>query len=170
MMALVSNAFGSLRRIAADLRPVMLDDLGLLPAIDWLSKDFSDRTGIVINKQLETSVIAYRPDAATALFRIVQEALNNVAKHSQATRVDITLMVTGDLLVLTIHDNGRARGDNGDTHHKLDAFGLIGIRERAHIFGGTAHFHTDKALGFKVTVNLPVDAVQLHVPEESHDA
>src|SRR6185437_6739619 len=105
MRRLIDATVASVRRIAADLRPVMLDDLGLIPAIEWLSNDFTNRYGIEVERDIETGDARFSPAGATALFRIVQEALTNVARHADATLVTLTLRAKDRTFVLSIADN-----------------------------------------------------------------
>ncbi|MGN6669838.1 MAG: sensor histidine kinase, partial [Trinickia sp.] len=93
MRRLIDSTVGSVRRIAADLRPVMLDDLGLMPAIDWLLTDFTTRYGIDVERRIDPGQTQFSRNGATTVFRIIQEALTNVAKHAEATRVELSLTV-----------------------------------------------------------------------------
>ncbi|MGU7780768.1 sensor histidine kinase [Burkholderia sp. PU8-34] len=159
MRRLIDATVASVRRIAADLRPVMLDDLGLVPAIEWLANDFTNRYGIDVERHIETGGITFTNAGATTLFRIVQEALTNVARHADATRIALTLDVESGFCVLRIADNGRGAAPGGPTHEDK-SFGLIGIRERAHMLGGTVTIDTALARGFSLTVALPLNAIQ----------
>lgn len=175
MRRLIDATVASVRRIAADLRPVMLDDLGLLPAIDWLAGDFTHRYGIEVDRRIAPGDTNFSRTSATTLFRIVQEALTNVAKHAEATRVELMLRVEGNFCVLRVSDNGRgshpagADGANapGSTHFANGtngragkSFGIIGIRERAHMLGGSVAIDTADGKGFALTVTFPREAVQ----------
>ncbi|MBR8311894.1 PAS domain S-box protein [Burkholderia dolosa] len=159
MRRLIDATVASVRRIAADLRPVMLDDLGLVPAIEWLANDFTNRYGIDVERRLETGGLAFGSAGATTLFRIVQEALTNVARHADATRVELRLDVDDASCVLRVADNGRGAAPGGPAHEDK-SFGLIGIRERAHMLGGTVTIDTAPARGFSIAVALPLGAVQ----------
>ncbi|SAL87656.1 multi-sensor signal transduction histidine kinase [Caballeronia choica] len=163
MRRLVDTTVASLRRIAADQRPVMLDDLGLLPAIDWLANDFTNRYGVEVERHIETSNIEFSGRAATAVFRIVQEALTNVALHAEATRVMLTLRTDVEHCMLRIADDGR--GITSPLMPLGKSFGLLGIRERAYVLGGSVSFDTPGRGGFAVSVSFPLEAVQ---QEESH--
>lgn len=161
MRRLIDTTVGSVRRIAADLRPVMLDDLGLLPAIEWLVNDFTTRYGIEVERRIEPGDVFFSRNGATTLFRIMQEALTNVARHAEATRVAITLAVEGEQCVVRIADNGRGAAEPSDTEgHGEKSFGLLGIRERAHILGGSVSIETAARRGFAITVVLPRAAIQ----------
>jgi PAS domain S-box-containing protein len=165
MLRAIDSTVASLRRIAADLRPVMLDDLGLVPAIDWLANDFTSRYGIEVARSIEADDDAFTKDAATALFRIVQEALTNVARHAEASVVDLTLHATPQHYVLRIADNGRGAGRHADPKNSVHpgddkSFGLIGVRERAHMLGGSVQIDTAANEGFALTVTFPLQAMQ----------
>lgn len=159
MRRLIDATVASVRRIAADLRPVMLDDLGLVPAIEWLANDFTNRYGIDVERHIETGGLTFTSAGATTLFRIVQEALTNVARHADATRVALRLDVEEGFCVLRVADNGRGSARGGSAHEDK-SFGLIGIRERAHMLGGTVTIDTALARGFSITVALPLSTVQ----------
>lgn len=159
MRRLIDATVASVRRIAADLRPVMLDDLGLVPAIEWLANDFTNRYGIDVERQIETGGLTFTSTGATTLFRIVQEALTNVARHADATRVALRLDIEEGFCVLRVADNGRGAAPGG-TAHEDKSFGLIGIRERAHMLGGSVTIDTALARGFSITVAFPLGTVQ----------
>ncbi|CAB3747350.1 hypothetical protein LMG29660_00577 [Burkholderia puraquae] len=159
MRRLIDATVASVRRIAADLRPVMLDDLGLVPAIEWLANDFTNRYGIDVERHIETGGLTFTSAGATTLFRIVQEALTNVARHADATRVALRLDVEEGFCVLRVADNGRGSTPGGPAHEDK-SFGLIGIRERAHMLGGTVTIDTALARGFSITVAFPLNTVQ----------
>ena len=161
MRGLIDSTVGSVRRIAADLRPVMLDDLGLMPAIDWLLTDFTTRYGIDIERRIEPGAVQFSRSGATTLFRIVQEALTNVARHAEATRVSISLAIEDDRCVLRVADNGRgAAGAPGKEGPGEKSFGLLGIRERVHILDGSVSIDTAPKRGFALTVRIPLAAIQ----------
>ncbi|EOH6073626.1 PAS domain S-box protein [Burkholderia cenocepacia] len=159
MRRLIDATVASVRRIAADLRPVMLDDLGLVPAIEWLANDFTNRYGIDVERHIETGGLTFTSAGATTLFRIVQEALTNVARHADATRVALRLDIEEGSCVLRVADNGRGAAPGGPAHEDK-SFGLIGIRERAHMLGGTVTIDTGLARGFSITVAFPLATVQ----------
>lgn len=164
MSTLIDAMVRGIRRIAADLRPVMLDDLGLVSAIDWLANDFSSRYGIKVRKRLETGSVVFSNTAASTLFRIAQEALTNVARHSQANRVDLSLEVDAQHCILRIADNGCGktgeRSDAPDSARQDKTFGLLGIRERAHMFNGVVEIDTWPGEGFSLSITFDLDALQ----------
>ncbi|AJX34492.1 PAS domain S-box protein [Burkholderia oklahomensis] len=161
MRRLIDSTVASVRRIAADLRPVMLDDLGLVPAIEWLANDFTNRYGIDVERRLDTADTSFSNAGATTLFRIVQEALTNVARHADATRVTLMLAIDQDLCVLQIKDDGRGvQPDERRDAHGDKSFGLIGIRERAHMLSGTVTTDSAPGHGFSIKVALPLAAIR----------
>lgn len=143
----------SLRRIAADLRPPMLDDLGLSAALEWLTEDFARRCGLRVTSRLEVEDIHFSDAAATAIFRMVQEALNNVARHAQATAVDIEMVCTHDTCTVRIEDNGK--GVDPDAPRKKQSFGLLGMRERVRLLEGSVSIDSAPGQGFHVVISLP---------------
>lgn len=161
MRRMIDSTVASLRRIAADLRPVMLDDLGLEPAIEWLINDFTSRYGIDVKRHVDPRGINFTKSGATALFRIIQEALSNVARHAEATQVVLTLRTDAAQCLLRIADNGRGAAQRSGTTARIDkSFGLIGVRERVYMLGGKVQIDTAANEGFAITVTFPLQAVQ----------
>jgi signal transduction histidine kinase len=152
----------------------MLDDLGLVPAIEWLANDFTQRYGIAVEHGVQADGVEFSGAAATAIFRIVQEALTNVARHAQATRVVLTLGMDEVNCLLRVADDGRGAPDAAQlpgadgaspaspVHDK--SFGLLGIRERAHMLGGAVAIDTASGRGFALTVTLPLAGL---LPQEA---
>jgi len=160
MHRLIDSIVASVRRIAADLRPVMLDDLGLVPAIEWLANDFTRRYRITVDRDIAPVDTAFTGTGATTLFRIVQEALTNVARHSDATNVKLALKVEDGYCMLRIADNGHGAPEHTRDVQERPSFGLIGIRERAHMLDGTVTIDNRPGAGFTITVALPLHAIQ----------
>ena len=147
----------SLRRIAADLRPPLLDDLGLTAALEWLAEDFTKRYGVVATVHIDADDPPFNEFASTTLFRIVQEALTNVARHAAASRVRIELAHDGDRLSLDIEDNGvgaKPCSPAGST-----SFGLLGIRERVRQLHGTVSYISSPGAGFHISIRVPFASV-----------
>jgi PAS domain S-box-containing protein len=151
MKGVVDNTVAAVRRIAADLRPVMLDDLGLVAAIESLLYDLSERTGIVVRLQGDKEAVDLEEPLATAIYRMVQEALTNVARHSGASTVEVEVRKT-DTLHVRVQDNGQ--GLHPDPNHK--SFGLLGIRERARTLGGQAKIYSPPEGGTIVDIAIPL--------------
>jgi len=154
MKALVDTTVAAVRRIAADLRPVMLDDLGLAAALENLLHDLSQRTGIIISLDADAAELDFREPLPTALYRIAQEALTNVVRHAAATEVGVSMRVGGGQLVLAVRDNGR--GFDPERSMRGKSHGILGIRERAHTLGGTARFERLAGGGMLVEIAIPV--------------
>jgi signal transduction histidine kinase len=154
VLRLVDSGIHSIRNLTNDLRPSLLDDLGLLPALRALAADFSDQTGIRVTVEAPPALPPLPDDAELALFRALQEALSNVARHAQATSVAVRLEVTGDAAVrLCVRDDGRARATIGalEGHGRM---GLAGMRERITALGGTLSVHAAADGGVELTVTL----------------
>lgn len=150
----IDGMITAVRQMAADLRPTMLDDLGLGPAIEWFAQDFARRYGVAVDVTGTYRLPPIPPALATALFRIVQEVLNNVAKHARATAVTIEMSCDRDIR-LRISDNGRGLPP---TRPKPDSLGLISMRERARLLGGTLDVRSPAGGGTVVTTVIPLPA------------
>jgi PAS domain S-box-containing protein len=156
MLAMLDRAVASTRRIAADLRPLLLDDLGLAPAIDWLASNFTQRWGVACKLNVDEELELPEP-YATAVFRIVQESLVNVAKHAHATQAVVTVERVGDSVTLCVQDNGR--GFSTSAPRKPQSLGLMGLRERAQLLKGTFNLHSEPGQGTRVEVQIPMTTV-----------
>ena len=152
MKGVVDSTIAAMRRIAADLRPVMLDDLGLMPAIENLLHDLSERTGIQVSLTGSDALESLREPLVTAVYRMIQEALTNVARHSHATQVTVALDATDGRLGVNVRDNGQ--GMNPDPNRK--SFGVLGIRERAKTLGGEARIYSPPEGGTIVEIVVPL--------------
>jgi PAS domain S-box-containing protein len=154
LLKLVDETIQSVRRIATELRPGILDDLGLVAAVEWAAEEFQARTGTTCRVRLPESDIAMDPDRATALFRIFQETLTNVARHANATEVDVTLARSNGDLSLEVRDNGKGIADAKLIEgHSL---GILGMRERALLLGGEFTISATPGTGTTVKVLIPV--------------
>ncbi len=156
MAGVLDDTVAATRRIAADLRPLMLDDLGLVPAVEWLAESFTERNGIPCELTVDDAEIDLPRAHATAVFRIVQESLANVAKHAKASRVEVAIARNGAEVRLVIRDDGV--GFAPQDPRKPDSFGLLGLRERASLLGGTASVTSAPGAGTRIEVRLPVAA------------
>lgn len=144
----------AMRAIINNLRPAVLD-LGLNAAIEWQVKDFQRRTGIACELVMPDGELAMDDNRATALFRIMQESLNNVFRHARATKARITLYCTGEeRLFMTIADNGV--GIFPGCRRKANSFGLVGIKERISTLGGELTIETAPDTGTTLTVSIPL--------------
>jgi PAS domain S-box-containing protein len=154
----IDSIIASARRIAGGLRPPMLDDLGLGAALEWLATEFRNRYGLTVAVQNAADQLALSPTAATAIFRMVQEALANVTRHADATRVRVHLRVVQDEFRLHIDDDGK--GTTLDRNRSKDNFGLLGMEERVRQLHGRITFDSAPGDGFRIDIGMPVDAVK----------
>jgi len=153
MLAMLDSSVAATRRIAADLRPLLLDDLGLMPAIEWLVQNFTQRSGIACELLADEELELEEP-YATAVFRIVQESLANVAKHSQATKVEVSMARHGAEMTLKVQDNGV--GFTPGRARKPNSLGLVGLRERAQLLKGQVSIDSAPGRGTTVQASIPV--------------
>lgn len=153
MQALIERTVSTVRRISEDLRPGMLDDLGLAAAIEHHAEKFSAQTGINCDLAMNVTEFDLSDQAATALFRIVQESLTNVARHSSATRVTIRLQDIGDKILLIVQDNGRGLPDGPPNGKKT--YGLMGMRERVRMLEGVMDIFNEAGSGVRIETFIP---------------
>jgi PAS domain S-box-containing protein len=145
-------SIASVRRIATDLRPRVLDDLGFGEAVAWQASEFARRIGLAIDLDLEAADLVRDPATATALFRIVQESLTNIVRHAHANSVTVTLEAEDDELVLRIEDDGRGFDAAGST----PGIGVVGMRERALAVGARLAIDSVPGQGTTIEVRLPL--------------
>ncbi len=154
MMSLIDTTINTIRRIASELRPIGLDDLGLVAAIEMQARQFQERTGISIHCGCALEKVQLSRDKSTTAFRIFQEALTNILRHAEATRVNIQIKEEGGEFILTIRDDGRGITDEEKSgQHTL---GLLGMRERVHLIGGKIDINGLAGKGTVVTVRIPI--------------
>jgi signal transduction histidine kinase len=154
---LVNDTIRSVKRICNDLRPGLLDHLGIEAAIEWQAEEFQRRSGIECLVSLPQNIIEIDMERATALFRIFQEALTNIIKHAGATKVRAKLSDLKEGIMLEIEDNGI--GISEDQLYKENSFGLLGMRERVHIWDGEVRIKGSKDAGTSIIIVIPRDAV-----------
>jgi PAS domain S-box-containing protein len=159
LLVRLKEAAGEVRRVAMNVRPSLLDDLGLGAALCWLFREFEMvYTSIAVRRQMDFKESDISKEQQLALYRIVQEAMNNAAKHAHATAVDVSLRRIGDQLELVIRDNGRGF-DPDDVTARLGrnrGLGLASIRDRAIFAGGTHALRTGVGQGVEIRVCLPL--------------
>jgi PAS domain S-box-containing protein len=153
-LELLDSTIQSVRDIATTLRPGVLDELGLEAAVEWQAREFQHRTGIVCDTTIWPRNMVLEPEQSTALFRILQEILTNVARHAHATNVYIKLEQSGEHVSLQVRDNGR--GIKGVEQSGPEAFGLLGMRLRAQQQGGSFDIQGISGTGTTVTVRIPL--------------
>lgn len=163
--ALVDSSIQTLRRIATQLRPSILDHLGLWPALEWQLEEFENRYGVQCSIEFNAMPSGLAKDAQTALFRIVQEALTNVARHSRATRVHVEIGETGGHAAIEISDNGI--GMPADKLSDPASCGILGMHERAEAFGGHIQMESAAETGTRLAIRFPLrDAAEKTVAGE----
>jgi len=154
MMGMVNDILSNVRRISSELRPSILDDIGLMAAIEWQAKQFESRSGIVCTLDLPADDLKLSSDQSTAIFRILQETLTNILRHAKASRVSILVEEVDGALVLEVRDNGR--GITGEEITESSSLGLIGMRERAHLLGGSFEITGSAGRGTVLMVRVPI--------------
>jgi two-component system sensor histidine kinase UhpB len=154
ILLLINRAKQDVRRISTELRPIVLDDLGLIPAIEWQAQEFERRSsiGCEIRSHLQETR-ELDQDHATAIFRIFQETLTNIARHANATKVVVTLCEEDGHLIMRVRDNGKGIADSKILSPK--SLGLMGMRERAFLLGGDITVKGSPGNGTVVTVRIP---------------
>lgn len=161
---LTGEAIETARRVSVNLRPNVLDNLGLCGAIEWLIREFEQRTNIQCSLESITSDLSrINKHHETSIFRIIQEAFINIAKHARASKVNVELLEDEDMLIISIKDNGI-----GITQPRLSSsgsFGIIGMKERAQQLGGELEVSDSPAGGSIVSLRIPLIMMGLH--EES---
>ncbi|MDH4216427.1 MAG: sensor histidine kinase, partial [Gallionella sp.] len=153
---LTDNAVNVTRRVITGLRPTVLDDLGLLAALEWQAEQFSNNTGIACRVNSIEDKVNLDKQHSIALFRIFQEALTNIARHSGATRVEVEFRCGDEEVMLSVSDNGRGLPD-GHTVAPT-SYGVRGMSERVTQLGGKIKFDSPPDGGFSVMVTLPLSA------------
>jgi len=157
VMAQMDTMIKTVRRIATELRPGMLEDLGLAASIEWQARDFQKRTGIKCKVSVLSEEFPPARAESLALFRIFQESLTNITRHAKAKQVDVKLAVTSDALTLEVHDDGRGI----QAHEIADrrSLGLLGMQERAKRLGGTFTIRGKAGKGTTLAVSIPINKV-----------
>jgi signal transduction histidine kinase len=157
VLGLIDTGIRSIRNVTNDLRPSLLDDLGLLPALRSLVAEFGERSGMRVGMAAPATLPPLSDAAELALFRALQEALSNVLRHAQARSVDVGISVNRDGVLLEVRDDGRGL-DTGATPERLEwagHMGLAGMRERIGALGGTVRFQGEPGAGALLEVLVP---------------
>ena len=154
MLSLIDTTIHTVRRIVSELRPGIIDDLGLVPAIEWLCDQARDRTGIEFNVTSVKEEYEIDDTLKITIFRIVQEAVNNILKHSRAKNVDIHIDCCYGELSLEIVDNGV--GFDTEVVRNKKSYGIIGMKERVQAFGGSVSYDSSPGEGTGVYIRIPV--------------
>ena len=154
MLGAINGTIGVVRRIATELRPAILDDFGLAAAIEWEVQQFEQRAGIECEWSVEVPAVELPKDVATAVFRVLQEVLTNVARHADATRVEVVLEQRENDLSLQVHDNGRGIDESALANSR--SLGLLGMRERVSEFAGQLQIWGEPGKGTTVLLRIPL--------------
>lgn len=157
MRDLIDSTTKTVQRISAELRPKILDSLGLAAAIEWQAREFKKRTGIDVQFQQNTELPSINENTTTGVYRIVQEALTNVARHSKATNVEITMQLQDSTLRVEIADNGKGFDKTLLAHP--ESLGLLSMQERARIIGGTVKITGNPGEGTRVSLDTPLQSI-----------
>jgi Signal transduction histidine kinase len=154
MITRIDETLTAVRRIATSLRPSVLDELGLAAAVEWQGQEFGNRTGITVVTELSMGDTVVSDELGSSIFRILQEALTNVARHAHASRVSIGLTRVSDLLTLVVADDGV--GLSSDQFRGTASLGIVGMRERALACGGALLIAGEPGSGTSVTLRVPL--------------
>ncbi|NTU75030.1 MAG: sensor histidine kinase [Anaerolineaceae bacterium] len=160
---LVSEIISQVRELSINLRPSLLDDLGILPTLTWHFDRFEAKTGIHVTFEYQNLDRRFPPELEITVFRIVQEALTNVARYSKAAQADVRIAVSGSVMQVSISDQGC--GFDASVLSKNQSMGIEGMRERAYSIGGLLEIHSEPGKGTRIQARLPVSG-QL---ERRHD-
>jgi PAS domain S-box-containing protein len=154
LIQLLDNTVKTVRRISSELRPSLLDDLGLIAAIEWHLKDFERRVAIKTLLTAPEKEISLPDKTKTALFRIFQESLTNVARHAEANKIDVTIENVNGHCILTITDDGKGFDEYKTADKKT--LGILGMKERTAMIGGSYEIHSNPGKGTTVKVDVPL--------------
>jgi PAS domain S-box-containing protein len=154
MAQLIDDTIKAVRRISTELRPEMLDDLGLAATIEWQLQEFKTRTGIEYTTSIIPKDIKVSDTISTAVFRVLLETLTNIARHAQATSVDVQLTVDAEMLRFRVHDDGV--GITIQQRTRSTSLGLLGIRERVAFLGGVTEINGFPGQGTTVEIGIPL--------------
>ena len=157
LRVLTSEALEGVRRMAHELRPTMLDDLGLVAAVEAFARQFSHRTGIPVEVRMSRRPERLPPEVELVAFRVIQEALSNVARHSGASRVEVRLGATPGLLSVSIADDGHGFEIETALDSRQRSLGLFGMRERASLVGGRLSLDSAPGRGTRVRLEIPAE-------------
>lgn len=158
LLHMLDNTVKSVRRISSELRPSLLDDLGLIAAMEWQLNEFERRSGIKTSFTAPDDEINLSNDVKTALFRIFQESLTNVARHSEADSLSVSFVQNNGDLILAIADNGK--GFDKQVISERRTLGILGMNERSMMIGGSYEIISEPGQGTKVSIKIPVKEIE----------
>jgi two-component system, NarL family, sensor histidine kinase UhpB len=155
---LTASVLEEVRKLASELRPTMLDHLGLVAALEWYSREYSQRLGISVEFRAEGALGRLPPAVELVLYRVVQEAVTNIARHAHATSASIDLYATDQNVTAEIKDNGSGFDVERVTHNRETGLGLFGMKERVALIGGACEITSTIGEGTRVFVRVPIDS------------
>lgn len=161
MIRLIELAISSVQRISQELRPRLLDDFGLVAAIDWQIKEFIEHSGIKCEILSMPEGIDIEQDKAIAFFRVFQELLTNITRHSCATLVKISLIIDKNIIILEVSDNGK--GFDPNVVYNPSSLGMIGMRERIDYLRGTMSIESNSNFGTRIIVSIPINIGEVKI-------
>ena len=154
---IASTSLAEIRELVRETRPPALDDLGLAAALERQLADVAAATGIAASFSWpDGEGLRFKPEIETAVYRVVQEAVTNAVKHAGAGRIEVTLATTDDALTATVQDDGRGFDVRAALHPARQPFGLLGMRERVAVFGGSVDVTSEPGRGTAVTARIPL--------------
>lgn len=155
MNEMIEHSVRRLKKLISELRPEVLDNLGLIPAVEWLIEQFITRSGVKVNFKVESQNLILPKDKQLNVYRIIQESLTNALRHSKATEINLSIFETGNILKITIQDNGK--GFNPDLLDPLHSIGITGMKERALSFGAELSIQSSSGKGTSVLLSVPLN-------------
>jgi signal transduction histidine kinase len=156
---LTERTLQCVRNLSMVLRPSMLDDLGLSPALNWQAKEFSRRSGIPVDVNIQGEVDAVPDEVRTCVYRVVQEALTNVSRHAEAQRIKLLVKREGEQIAVSIEDDGK--GFDASCSPKASGIGLVGLKERVSELSGTTKITSEPGKGTQINVHIPLAAEEV---------
>jgi two-component system sensor histidine kinase UhpB len=169
LQRMTAAALEHLRRIAMELRPAILDDLGLVEALRWQAEEFQKQTGVPITLRVQGRIERLPRQAELVLYRVAQEALTNIARHARATRVEVTLNCSTEHLELFIADDGVGFDPEAVRRSRARSLGLIGMAERLALIGGTLEIDSAPGKGTRIRARVPAGGPHCLAREVWHD-
>lgn len=163
LMQMTDDTIATVRRIASELRPSVLDDLGLVPAMEWQTQEFQRRTSISCEFKTNSEVIDFGPERNSSVYRIVQEALTNVARHANASIVTVELDANREGVNIIVRDNGQGFEK---TPFDTMSLGIIGMQERTRMIGGELQVESSSTAGTALNLRIPLTSIDGEIDEQ----
>jgi signal transduction histidine kinase len=161
IIGLLNGSNQSIRRILSELRPTILDDYGLVEALDWLSKQFTETTGIPVTFTTNKRILDLPELVVTCIFRVYQEALTNITRYAEAAHVTTSLSVTSEQLIFSVQDDGR--GFDTQMIPVKRSFGILGMKERVSSLKGNFTLSSESRKGTTINITIPIKLPAINV-------